>query len=567
MARETKKRVLRDFRIGVYFCECGPNIANAVELDDVAQKLEKLPEVSSVKKHKLLCSGGGKKFMKDDIDENNYTHIVVAACSPKDHEATFAGVCEQSGINPYLYKIVNIREQVAWMIKDKDKATDKVESYVKSAISRVQYQSPLYQKELEAVSDVLIIGGGIAGIEAALSMASDIRKVYLVEKNEKLGGKAAKLSSLLPHQGLSANFIQDKIKAAQEDENIEIFYSSELESAIGFFGNFEIKVNKSDEDIGEKAEFNVGSIIVATGFEEYDASKDDKFGLEKYDNILTAYQAEQKLDEIIEQKPKQVAMIHCVGREKIGYCSGICCNYLMKLSSKLKSMDNDIQIRHIYRDIVVPNKADEKFYHKLKQDGIEFETGTGVEVSDGNGVSYKAEDGSEKHFEADLVIMAPGMIPAKSTLELAEKLDIETDDFGFVSEEHYCLGSVNTSVDGVHVIGCAQSPRNIPDTIVQARAASGRVLSRLVPGRKLLPEVAVSEVIESLCTGCQTCVTVCSYGAATYDETNGISIINEAICRGCGNCVGSCPSGAVVSKHFTEKQLFQETIEAIIAGS
>jgi len=558
-----------EYRIGVYVCECGPNIADAVDIDRVIEEISPLPGVAVVKRHKLFCSGEGKEFLKQDIIDENITHVVVAACSPKDHEATFAGVCKEAGINPYLYQIVNIREGCAWIIKDKEAATKKAISYIRAGVSRVGYHVPLEQLELDSVPDVLVIGGGIAGIEAALSLASPIRKVYLIEKTETLGGTAAKLAGLLPYQGEGPGAIKSKIDAVGENENIEVYLESEVEKALGFFGNFEISIRPHE---GDPVELNVGAIVVATGFSNYDPAEDKKWGYGKVDNVFTALDIEEQISsgEIKKSKtaPKKVALIHCVGRDEVGYCSGICCNYLFKIANNLKETFKDANITHFYRDLCVPNKNDEAFFNNLKEKGIEFVRADVSGVSKGKSgieVAYTDESGKKGSLDVDMVILAPAVKPGEDTERIAEMLDITIDETGFFEEEHLLLGPVNTAVDGVYIVGCAQGPRNIPDTISQSNAAAGAILSRLIPGQKLLPEVKVSEVLESLCTGCQTCVNVCSYGAASYDENKGVSVINEAICRGCGNCVGSCPSGAIRSKHFTETQLHQEVIEALLS--
>jgi len=558
-----------DYKIGVYVCECGPNIAEAVDIDRVLATISANPKVAVVKRHKLLCSNDGKDFLGKDIVDEGLTHVVVAACSPKDHEATFASVCESAGINPYLYKIINIREHCAWIIKDKEAATDKAIRYIEAGVSRVIYQSPLEQLELDSVPDVLVIGGGIAGVEAALSLASPERKVYIVEKSGSLGGGAAELAGLMPHQGTSVDIIREKIKAAQENENIEVLLESEVTQALGFFGNFEITVEKAG---GESLDLVAGAIIVATGFANYDPSQNERWSCGKLDNVRLAQDIEKtaaagELKLADGRSPNSVAMVHCVGRDEVGYCSAVCCNYLHRISSYVIDKQPDIKIHHLYRDLCLPNRNDQAFVEQLKDRGVNFVRAGDISISGGNNsnitINYSSASGDNGSLDVDMAVLAPAMLPGADTDKISDMLDLPLDNAGFFEEEHMLLAPVNTAVDGVFIVGCAQGPKDIPDSIVQAQSAAGAILSRLVPGQKLHPEVKVSEVIESLCTGCQTCVAVCSYGAAGYDENKRISVINEAICRGCGNCVGSCPSGAARAKHFTEKQLYQEVIEVM----
>ncbi|MCK4689297.1 MAG: CoB--CoM heterodisulfide reductase iron-sulfur subunit A family protein, partial [Candidatus Marinimicrobia bacterium] len=231
-------------KIGIYICECGPNIANKVYIDKIIEKISSIEAYKDkelvIKNHKLLCSVDGKKYLEEEIKQNEFTHLVIAACSPKDHESTFINICKKTHLNPYLFRIVNIREQCAWIISDRDEATEKAIQYIRGSINRVSYQSPLEEKKLDSNPDVLVIGGGIAGIEAALSLASKERKVYLIEKTGKLGGKSAKFRKLLPRQSCNTDVIKKKLLDVEENKRIQIFKETELEKTIGFFGNFEV---------------------------------------------------------------------------------------------------------------------------------------------------------------------------------------------------------------------------------------------------------------------------------------------------------------------------------------
>ena len=268
-------------KIGVYVCECGPNIADKVDIKKILTEISTLNEppekIIIAKKHKLLCSKEGQDFLADEITKNELTHLVIAACSPRDHDITFMNVCKRTDLNPYLYKLINIREHCAWIIPDKDEATEKAIQYIRAGISRVTYQTPLTEKELDSIPDVLVIGAGIAGIEASLSLASENRKIYLVEKTSSIGGKVTRFKKILPHQGTDLDIIQEKIQAIQENEYIEILTESEVEKAIGFFGNFEITL-KNIHNEEQKNEFKVGAVVVATGFELFDPEKIPLYG-------------------------------------------------------------------------------------------------------------------------------------------------------------------------------------------------------------------------------------------------------------------------------------------------
>ena len=562
-------------KIGVFVCECGPNIADKVKIDEILSEISVLNESPDktiiAKKHKLLCSQEGQDFLVEEIKKNELSHLVIAACSPRDHDTTFMNVCKRAELNPYLYKLINIREQCAWIIPDKDAATKKAIQYIRAGISRISFQDPLLEKELDSNPDVLVIGAGISGLETSLSLASEKRKVYLVERSGELGGKVTKFEKIHPYQETNLDLIKQKIQAVQENENIDIFTETEVEKAIGFFGNFEITL-KSIHDAEQKNEFKVGAVVVATGFDLSDAGKIPGFGYGKFEDIYTSLEIEEmnsntgKILLKSGKPPKTAALIHCVGREEKGYCSRICCNYMFKIARYLKDKMPDIKITEFFKDLCLPNKDDQEYFVDTKNKGIDFIRYQDISVNEsakGKLIEYTKHDGQKEEIPVEMIILAPPVETAKGSNKMAELLDISLDENGFFQEAHQKLDPVATSTDGVFIVGSAQNPKNIPDSMIDAQAAGGKILTQLIPGEKLVPEVKVSEISEVFCTGCQTCLSVCSYGAIYFDEDKNISIVNEAICRGCGNCVASCPSGAAHSRHFTSLQLFQEVLEAI----
>jgi len=556
--------------IGVYVCECGPNIKDRIEIDKVIEEISSLENVKTAKKFSLLCSNDGKKFLAEEIKKEELTHLVVAACSPREHEQTFMNVCTEAGLNPYLFQLINIREQCAWMISDKDEATSKAIKYIRAGINRVALHKALEKKEIEINPDVLVIGGGISGLETSLSLAGKDRKVYLVEKAESLGGMARKLSQLLPQQGSGLSLIKEKITQAENNKNIKIFTSSEVNDARGFLGNFEVTVKLNGTD-SEEREIRVGAIAVATGFGLFDPKKSTQYGYGEIDNVLTAMEFEEmmnfgKVRLKNGQPPKSVALIHCVGRKERGYCSKVCCLYSIRFARYLKDKLSDVSVTDFYIDLCLPDKADQEYFEEAKNKGIRFvRSDEEVKVKksgDKIAVEYQIE-GKQDHITTDMVVLAPAMIPSEGTSKLADMLNIPLDATGFFKEVHEILDPVSTPIEGVYAVGCALGPNNIPESIIQSQAAAGKIFSSLIPGKKIEPEVKVSEIREDFCTGCQTCLSVCFYGAISFDPFKGISIVNEAICRGCGSCVGICPSGAIRSKHFTYPQLYREVLEAL----
>jgi len=561
-------------KIGIYVCECGANIAERVDIDQVINAVSSLKDAEVIERHKLLCSEGGKEFLKQSIEEHGLTHVVVAACSPKQHEVTFMNVCEEAGLNPQLFHLANIREQCAWVTPNGEEATNKAIRQTRAAISRVRYHDPLEKKEMECSSDVLVIGGGIAGIKASQLLAAPDRKVYLVEKTSSLGGKTKSFSKLFTNMDSGLSLIERELQSLKGNENIEVFTESEVEQILGFLGNFEVKVRRKAED--EELDFNVGAVILATGFELFDPKGLPKYGYGELDDVYTSLEFEEmnlpggptggKILLKNGKPPESVAIIHCVGREEKDYCSKVCCLYSLKFDLMLKSQLPQVKVSHLYSDLCIPGKSYQKFYEDTKELGVEFVRSAKTEVT-GNGkgaiIKYETEMGSKGDLAVDMVILIPAMESSSDAQKLAEMLNISQDEKGFFVEEHQLLAPVASAVEGIFIIGCAQGPQSIAESIVQSEAAAGKILSTLVPGRKLELEVRASEISETFCTGCKTCIDVCSYGAITFDEARRISVVNEVLCHGCGSCAAACPSGAARLKQFTFPQIYQELKEVL----
>ncbi len=563
-------------KIGIYVCECGPNIASKVDIERIMQEISELEDFKDkelvVKNHKLLCSVGGKKFLEDEINENNLTHLVCAACSPRDHDITFINVCKKTKLNPYMYQIVNIREHCAWIISDKEKATNKAIRMIHAGMDRVMYQQPLEEKQLDSNPDVLIIGGGIAGMEAAITLAGKDRAVYLIEKNDKLGGKSSKLKELLPRQGITLNTLKQKKSEVQNNRYIKVFTETELDSIVGFLGNFEI-VLKSIKNPENKTEILAGAVVVATGYELKDVASLESYNIKEaagnYNGeIYNALEIETMLSENGKitmrngNEPEKVALIHCVGRPEVGYCSKACCSYLMKIAKLIKDQSSKIEVTELYKHMCLSNKQDEDFYKQVQAREVDFIRVKDIEVK-GTTIDFTEISDAKNKLNVDMIIVGTAMIPPVGNSEMATELKIDLHETGFFQEAHLKINPVSTNTDGVFVIGGAHGPAGITESMLQAQAAAGKIFTQLIPGQKIVPEVKVSEILEAYCVGCKTCLDVCGYGAIYFDEDKGISIVNEAICRGCGNCVGSCPSGSIRTKHFTNPQLYQEVKEAL----
>lgn len=555
--------------IGVYICECGPNIAEKVDIDRLLEAVSSLRDVHIAEKHRLLCSEDGKAFLKQSIEEHGVTDVVVAACSPKQHEITFMNVCEEAGLNPYLFQLANIREQCAWVTANREEATEKSLRYIRAAIARVRYHAPLEREEVECNPDVLVVGGGIAGIKASDSLAAAGRKVYLVEKSSSLGGRTKEFEKLFPDMNSASAVMAQETESVLARENVEVFTESEVEGVLGFLGSFKAGVRRKTED--DEKELSVGAIVLAIGSELSNPEELLQHGYGSFDDIYTSLEFERMntAGEIVLKNgkpPSSVAIIHCVGREEKGYCSRVCCLYSLKFARYLKSKIPGVRVTHFYSELCLPGESAQRFYEETKELGVDFIRAPYTEVA-GNGegmaVKYETEAGPRDSLTADMVILVPALEPTGDAAKFAEILNIPMVESGFFSEEHEKLAPISTPTEGVFVAGCAQGPRDVADSIVQAEAAVGKILSALVPGRKLELEAKVSHISEAFCTGCQTCIFVCPYGAIALDPLRKVSMVNEVLCHGCGNCAAACPSGAASVRHFAFSQIYQELEEVL----
>jgi len=552
-----------DRKIGVYVCECGPNIANAMDVDRIIEAVSGMEDVTFVEKYKLLCSPDGKKYLAEQIKEHDFTHLVVGACSPKQHEATFMSICKEAGMNPFLMQMANLREQIAWITPDKEKATERAIRHMKAAIRRVRYHAPLEQKEIECNADVLVLGGGIAGMSAALMLSSPSRKVFLVEKNAELGGMVSGYDKIFPDMVKGSEITESRAKSLKEDENIEVMTGTAVENILGFFGNFVVTVREKESD---PREFKVGAVVVATGAGLFDPSALAEYGYGKIKNVVTANEFEAmnlKGSITLEdgKEPKSVGIIHCVGRKEKEYCSEVCCRAGMKISRYLKEKVPGASVTQFYQDLCIPGSGVQAFYEEIRNAGVEFVCTEKVKLSESGKNIRIDHDG--KVDTVDMVVLLPAIEPAEDTLKISEMLGIEKGKGGFLMEEHEKIGPVTTTIEGVCLAGTVSGPKTIRDTVSQSGAVAGKILSSLIPGRKLETEAKTSKISENLCTGCKTCLTVCCYSAIEYDESRGICVVNEVLCKGCGNCAAACPSGAAAHKQFTQNQIYREMMEVL----
>jgi len=566
-------------RIGVYICWCGTNIAKIVDVEAVVRFASGLPNVVLAKSYKYMCSNPGQEMITQDIREHKLDRVVVAACSPNMHERTFRSALRSAGLNQYLFEMANIREQCSWVHTDSVEATEKAKALVSAAICRVELHESLETMSVDMCPNVLVIGGGITGMTAALELADSGYTVYLVEKDDHLGGNLARVDLTAPYLYSARDLITEKITRIKDNRKVVVYLESKVTEVTGFIGNFQAIIQAYDNKFnypGRKVNVKIGNVVVCTGYKEFDASRIVHYGYGKLPNVITSFELESMIRAgSIETKegkvPKYVAIIHCVGsrsKEFHTYCSRVCCMTALKYASEIKSANPDCYISDIYIDMHAFGKGHEDFYRKSSEAKtlfLMYEKGDRPVIhkatpkDDCEMLIEVNEKLSGEHIEipADLVVLMVGMEAREDSNEIARLVNISQDKDGWFIESHPKLEPVATTTDGIFIAGTCVAPKDIPDSVAQARAAAARILARIAKG-KIEVDAVYSEVKEELCSGCRFCNQLCPYSAIEFNEEKGHSHIISALCKSCGVCVAACPSSAIKGRHFTDEQILAQ---------
>jgi len=575
-------------KVAVYVCHCGGNISDVVDVKKVAAELAKYPGVAVAREYAFMCSSNGQDLILEDIKKLGINRVVVAACSPSLHELTFRGVLQRAGINPYLYEHVNIREQVSWVHKaDHEGATAKAIKLVEAGVEKVLRQDPLNAIRVAAEQRVAVIGGGVAGMKAALSVAGKGLEAVIIEKAPRLGGKLLELGKVYP-SGEEASAVVKKFEDLVAAEKlITVRTGAEIDFVSGFVGNFRINFKNPD---GKMEQVKAGAVIMATGFEHY-KPHNGEFGYGTEPNVVTLPEFIALLKtspagrlDYAGKEIKSLALIHCVGSRQVegvhqpqadgkvnDYCSRVCCTSALYTANQVKEKYPGVRVYDIYRDIRTYGMQHEGYYEKASKDGVVFfrhtETDQPVVTSERDGHTVKVKDiltwNEEMEIKADLLVLVTGMMPADIKL-IASQLKLPVGADRFLQEVHPKLRPVEMANSGVFIAGAAQAPMDITETAASAATAAVKAAILLAePDIPLEPFVAV--VDEAKCIGCGLCPPECSYeGALMMTEKNGkkLAQVNPALCKGCGSCVAVCPTRAINIAGWTLDQ-FDAMVDAI----
>ncbi len=556
-------------RIGIFICHCGVNIGAIVNVPEVVEYAKTLPNVVHAEGNLYTCSSEGLSKIKEAIKKYQLTRVVVASCTPRTHEPLFRSACEEAGLNKYLFHMANIREHCSWVHpKEPEKATEKAKEMVKMAAAKAALLEPQEEPEIDVEPTALVLGGGVSGMTAAVSLANQRFKVHLVEKETELGGKLKELYKLYPNDCYTSDVLEEFKQAVRSNPNITVHTSSTLKQSEGFIGNFKVTIDHK----GKEEPFDVGTIIVATGADVLKPNGMYCYGQSK--NVVTQLELENLFKEKKIGKPKNVLMIQCVGarEEKEGgrnYCSRICCAVAVKNALQIKEMSPETEVSILYRDMQTYGREFEEQYEKARQNCVQFlrydaENPPEVIPCPDGKFTVKVHDillNTTLELDADLVVLSTPLIQREEAKELSKLLKVPLGADGFFFEAHVKLRPVDFATDGIFLCGTAHSPKTIAESIAQAYAAASRAGIPMAL-KRVRTEAITAFVNEELCTGCGTCVKLCPYNAIQKDE-HGIARVNDVLCKGCGVCAASCPEKAINMRHFSDKQVLAEATAAL----
>jgi len=562
-------------RVGVYVCHCGANIGRIVNVPETVEYARTLPNVVHADESLFICSTEAAAMLAKDIKERGLNRVIVAACTPRTHEPLFRDTLREAGINQYYYDMANIREHCSWVhSKEKEAATEKAQDIIRMSAARACHLEPLQEFDLPVNKVALVVGGGIAGMTSALSIANQGHEVHLVEKETELGGTARRLHYTLEGLDVQA-YLRDLISKVYRHPSIHVYTDAAIPEAAGYVGNFTTTV-KSGKGA---AEIKHGAIVIAVGADVYTPAE---YLYGEDDRVVTHLELEEKITKRDEKivDAKSLVMIQCVGcrNEERNYCSKICCSESIKNALKLKEIKPDMDIYILFRDMRTYGFKEDYYREAASKDVrfIRYEPEHKPQVEPGESedgrpvLKVTAMDyvlGNKLEIDADIIALAAAIIPSAGSQEISRLFKVSLGPDGFCQEAHVKLRPVDFAAEGVYLCGIAHYPKLISETINQAYGAAGRALT-LLANDTVIASGSVCTVNEKMCIACGACAPACTYGAIEFrDAKQGKkATVVPVLCKGCGLCNSKCPTGAISLKHYTDEEIFSQILAALSNG-
>jgi len=544
-------------RIGVFVCSCGSNIGGLIDVKALAEYSKTLPNVVFTEDNLYTCSETGLAQIKNGIKDHNLNRVIVASCTPRTHEPLFRDCVKKEGVNEYLFNFVNIRDQNTWCHqKYPQEAFDKAKDLIRMGVAKAAKLEALDNIIVDATPTALVIGGGVSGMTAALSLANQGFETHLVEREKELGGRLKTLYKLFPNDQEAQLLLDNLKKNVGSKENLKIHTSAQVKKIEGFVGNFEVIV----EENGNNIDLSIGVIIVAVGTSLFTPS-----GYFGYDGKIRITQHELENKFINNNvKAKDIVMIQCVGsrNDERAYCSSVCCMTALKNALILKENNPKANVSILFRDLYTPGTHYEDYYRRTREAGvvfIEYSPEKIPTVEENQIKVYNQYLGEDLLIPYDLCVLSTPLVSNNDNKALAQMIKVPLEENGFFLEAHVKLRPMDFATAGVFVCGSAKWPVDITESISQGYAAAARA-STIISHDTIEVEGATSflpDYNKSLCTGCEVCIKVCPYNAISKNEEGDI-VITQVLCHGCGVCGATCTNHAIIIRHFTDQQILSE---------